>query len=60
MMLAIMLGVIVGVAGTALVRQWLQGDLVSHTYVREPLRPAEFPRLAPSKRPYASFGRRAA
>ncbi|GMU41156.1 MAG: hypothetical protein AMXMBFR23_20220 [Chloroflexota bacterium] len=60
MMLAIVLGVIVGVAGSALVSQWLRGDLAMREGVREALRPAEFPRLARPERPYTALRRRAA
>jgi hypothetical protein len=57
MLLAIMLGVIVGVAGTALVRQWLHAELVAHSYTREVLPPADFPRLAPPRRTYVALRR---
>lgn len=49
MLLTITLGIILGVLGTALVRQWLSGALAQPA--RPALPAAEFPRLAPPARP---------
>ena len=49
MLFAIVLGIMLGVVGTTLVRQWLQGALVEVTEARA-LPASEFPRLAPPTR----------
>ena len=49
MLFAIVLGIMLGVVGTTLVRQWLQGALVEVTETRA-LPASEFPRLAPPVR----------
>jgi len=58
MLFTITLGIILGVLGTALVRQWLSGALAQPA--RPALPTAEFPRLAPPVRPTTTTLRRRA
>ena len=50
MLLAVVLGLMLGIAGKALLQQWLSGALTEARETRS-LSPAQFPRLAPSARP---------
>lgn len=62
MLLALVLGVTLGIAGRTLVRQWLDGVLTAEVPApTSALTPAEFPRLAPpTRRPAARRMPRAA
>lgn len=49
MLLAVVLGIMLGVVGMTLIRQWAEGAL-AEVEAAPPLSPAQFPRLAPSSR----------
>lgn len=49
MLLAVVLGVMLGITGKILIQQWLTGAL-SEAARKPSLSPLEFPRLAPSAR----------
>lgn len=49
MLFTLTLGIVLGIAGVTLVRQWIGGSLEPEQEPAEPLSAAAFPRLAPPR-----------